>query len=136
MCLVPLHPRRKGCSVVEGKDITKPKVEALAAAADRCWDAIMAKDLSGFASAFRASFEAQVAMFPGMVTPTIVCSEEDGAMRYTLQPDIDKWNATAGVLALKFTGAGGGGYLALVVEDTSAFCSAHAEAIALRIRRN
>jgi len=39
------------------------------------------------------------------------------------------------VLAWKMPGAGGGGYLALVVEDAGAFCDAHPEAIALKIRR-
>lgn len=39
------------------------------------------------------------------------------------------------VLAWKMPGAGGGGYLALVVTDASAFASKHPEAIELKIRR-
>ena len=136
LCLIPLEPRPKGCSVVEGKDITAEKVKALADAADRCWTAIISKNLQAFADACRASFEAQIAMFPGMVTPTIRTDASDSrGVRISLQPALDKWAATEGVLALKFTGAGGGGYLALAVSDAPAFCLAHPEAIALHIRR-
>lgn len=143
LCLIPLEPRRKGCSVIEGKDINLPKVQALASAADDCWKAIMSKDLQAFSSAFRASFEAQTAMFPGMVTPTIFPVSEEGdestggaaPEKISFQPVIDKWINTPGVLALKFTGAGGGGYFALVVDDVTKFRDAHKEAIPLKIRR-
>lgn len=36
VCLVPMFPRRPGCSVVDGKDITPAKVKDLTEAADRC----------------------------------------------------------------------------------------------------
>ncbi len=101
VCLVPMFPRRPGCSVVEGKDITPEKVADLASAAARCWDAILARDLEAFASAFRDSFDAQVAMFPAMMQP--------GVKGY-----IDSWRDKA--LAWKMLGAGGGGHLALVVD--------------------
>ena len=101
LCMIPMFPRRPGCSVVEGKDITKAKVEALAAAADACWNAILARDIDAFAAAYKASFEAQIAMFPAMIQP--------GVQEY-----IDKYSAMPGVLAWKMPGAGGGGYLALV----------------------
>ena len=71
LVMIPMEPRRPGCSVVEGKDITPEKVKALADAADACWKAILAHDLDAFAAAYRASFEAQIAMFPGMVNPSI-----------------------------------------------------------------
>ena len=97
----------------------------------------LAHDLEGFAAAYQASFEAQIAMFPGMVTPSIFVSPtlkgERTAM--SVQPDIDKYRAMEGVLAWKLTGAGGGGYLALVVKDAAAFCEQHEEAIELHIRR-
>ena len=96
-----MFPRRPGCSVVEGKDITPAKVKALTSAADRCWDAIMARDLTAFATAFRDSFDAQVAMFPAMMQPGV-------------QDHIDRWADKA--LAWKMLGAGGGGHLALVVD--------------------
>ena len=119
LCMIPMFPRRPGCSVVEGKDITEPKVRALASAADNCWNAIMARDLAGFTDAYRASFEAQVAMFPAMIQP--------GVQEY-----IDKYSAMSGVLAWKMPGAGGGGYLALVCSSRNAFPEG---AISLVIRR-
>ena len=134
LTMIPLHPRKPGCSVVAGKDITKPKVEALAKAADDCWDAIMAMDLDRFASAYKASFNAQVAMFPAMVDP--VLEGDDGPRtENSIQPFIDKWSIEPGVLSWKMPGAGGGGYLAFVVEDSSSFVSSHPEAIPLKIRR-
>ena len=119
LCMIPMFPRRPGCSVVEGKDITEPKVRALAAAADACWNAIMDMDLEGFAAAYLASFEAQIAMFPAMIQP--------GVQEY-----IDRYSAMPGVMAWKMPGAGGGGYLALVCSGREAFPEG---AIPLVIRR-
>lgn len=121
LVMIPMEPRRPGCSVVEGKDITEPKVKALAKAADDCWNAILAKDLGAFAAAYRASFDAQVAMFPAMIQGCV-------------QDYIDKFRDE--VLAWKLPGAGGGGYLACVVDDAQAFMNAHPEAIRLTIRRS
>lgn len=138
LCMIPLEPRRPGCSVVEGKDITPAKVHALTEAAAACWEAIMQRNLSAFAASYRASFEAQVAMFPGMVRPTrgeVGCKDDAPEDQDFIVDAIAHWSAEPGVLAWKMPGAGGGGYLALVVEDTSRFCQAHAEAIPLRIRR-
>lgn len=122
LCLVPMFPRKPGCSVVENKDITETKVKALAKAANDCWEAIMQTDLEAFAAAYRASFEAQISMFPAMIQP--------GVQNY-----INHYSAMNDVLAWKMPGAGGGGYLALVVEDASAFCQSTTEAIPLTIRR-
>lgn len=102
LCLVPMFPRRPGCSVVEGKDITPQKVKALADAADRCWEAIKSRDLPAFAKAYQDSFDAQISMFPAMVA--------DGVQDY-----IDKYADKS--LAHKLAGAGGGGYLALVIDS-------------------
>ena len=123
LCLIPMDPRRPGCSVVEGKDINVDKVKALALAADDCWSAIMNMDLAAFAAAYKASFDAQVAMFPAMIQGCV-------------QSYIDKYSVTDGVLAWKMPGAGGGGYLACVVKDVADFCVANPEAIQLRIRRS
>ena len=119
--MIPMEPRPDGCSVVEGKDITTEKVKALTSAADRCWDAIMKKDLEAFSSAYMDSFKAQVAMFPAMI---------QGSVPQYIEKYKDK------VLAYKMPGAGGGGYLACVVQDTTLFLEEHPNAIALHIRRS
>ncbi len=132
LVMIPLEPRRPGCSVVEGKDITQAKVKALTDAADACWTAILAHDLHGFATAYQASFNAQVAMFPAMVNPVAYgkpCPET------CVEPYIEKYSKMRGVLAWKMPGAGGGGYLALVVENAKAFAEDYSEAIELHIRR-
>lgn len=137
ICMIPMFPRRPGCSVVENKIITGEKVRNLAKAAAECWDAIMKRDLDGFVSAFKASFDAQVSMFPGMVKPTIVGnglnddSVDDGFLP-TVQDYIDKYSKMPGVLAWKMPGAGGGGYLVLVCSSRRAFPE---EAIEITIRR-
>ena len=122
LCLVPMFPRKNGCSVVENKDITETKVKTLAKAADDCWEAIMRTDLKAFAAAYRASFEAQISMFPAMIQPGV-------------QDYINHYSAMDGVLAWKMPGAGGGGYLALVIENANIFCQSVTEAIPLTIRR-
>lgn len=123
LCMIPMEPRCPGCSVVEGQDITPGKVRALAASAERCWTAIMNMDLDAFATAYKDSFHAQVAMFPAMI--------QGGVSDY-----IEKYSAMEDVLAWKMPGAGGGGYLAVVVKNAGEFCNAHPEAIELRIRRS
>ncbi len=115
--LVPMFPRRPGCSVVEGKDIVPEKVKNLTEAADRCWDAIMKKDLAAFAKAFCDSFNAQVAMFPAMMQPGVAeCID----------------NIRDKALAWKMLGAGGGGHLALVLPDDATLTG---EMIPVKIRR-
>ena len=122
LAMVPMDPRQPGCSVVEGKDITEPKVKALADAAERCWNAMMAMDLEAFATAFKDSFNAQIAMFPAMIQGCVPAY-------------IEKYSSLSDVLAWKMPGAGGGGYLICVVKDVEAFISSHPEAIRLTIRR-
>ena len=120
LIMIPMEPRSPGCSVVEGKDITGPKIRALTQAADDCWRAIMAKDLDAFAAAYKASFDAQTAMFPAMIQGCV-------------QGYIDQYKDK--VLAWKMPGAGGGGYLACVVDDVEKFSREHPESIRLTIRR-
>lgn len=115
--LVPMFPRRPGCSVVEGKDITAEKVLNLTEAADRCWNAIMDMDLEAFARAFLDSFNAQISMFPSMIQPGV-------------QDFIDKYSKKA--LAWKMLGAGGGGHLALVLPYDTEISE---EMIPIKIRR-
>ena len=118
-----MESRQPGCSVVKGKDITELKVKALADAADRCWNAILAKDLDGFAKAYKDSFNAQTSMFPAMIQGCV-------------QEYIDKYSANPDVLAWKMPGAGGGGYLACVVKDAEAFVEKTPVAIQVTIRRS
>jgi glycerol-3-phosphate cytidylyltransferase-like family protein len=100
--LVPLDPRQRGYNPLEGTKITADGALALADAANACWDAILARDIRAFGSAFRASFEAQVAMFPNMINETV-------------KDIIDRHKDTA--LGWKLSGAGGGGYVIFVSEQ-------------------
>lgn len=100
--LVPLGPRRQGYSVLSDTRIDATGAKALADAAEACWNAIRTKDPGAFGMAFKASFDAQVAMFPHMV--------DEGIRQVIAQ------HAT-GSLGWKLSGAGGGGYLILVRRD-------------------
>ena len=122
LVMVPMEPRHPDCNVLEGKDITEPKVKQLTCAAEECWNAIMARDLQAFAKAYKASFDAQTALFPAMIQGEV-------------QAYIDKYSAMPEVLAWKMPGAGGGGYLAMVVDDARRFCAEREEGIRLVIRR-
>jgi cytidyltransferase-like protein len=112
--LVPLGQRAPDFDVLKGKTITAPKARALAAAADACWRSIHAMDLPEFGRQVRASFEAQVALFPRM-------------MNRAVKEMIREHGKNA--LGWKLSGAGGGGYLVLVTEKPVA------GAIGLKIRR-
>ena len=120
LVMIPMDPREPGCSVVDGKDINETNVKTLASAADRCWTAIINKDLQTFASAYMDSFNAQTAMFPAMIQGCV-------------QSYIEKYKNL--VLAYKMPGAGGGGYLACVVKDAELFSKEHQESIRLTIRK-
>ncbi len=100
--LVPLSPRDESFNVLQGTRINATGARTLADAADDCWSALLRKDASAFGSAFRRSFEAQVAMFPNMV---------DNGIRATIAAHADKANGW------KLSGAGGGGYLILVRKE-------------------
>lgn len=104
LALVPMFPRPEGTSVIVGSRIDAEGVKRLTQASAECWDAIQTMDLEAFARAYQASFEAQVAMFPAMMAP--------GVSEY-----IDRYRGKA--LAWKMSGAGGGGYLAIVHDGTS-----------------
>ncbi|MBR0499679.1 MAG: adenylyltransferase/cytidyltransferase family protein [Bacteroidales bacterium] len=133
LCMIPMFPRRPGCSVVEGSNITRENVIALADAANACWNAIMARDLKAFASAYKASFDAQTTLFPGMIHPSgEQLPEVDDGFLPTVEAYIKKYSVMPGVLAWKMPGAGGGGYLALVCESSDSFPEG---AIPLVIRR-
>jgi cytidyltransferase-like protein len=103
--MVLLWPRPAGFNPVPDARLNEENVGYLTRAAEKCWDAILARDLQQFALHFRESFEAQVRLFPSMVNPDI-------------QKVMDTYRETA--LAWKLAGAGGGGYLVLVAEKPMA----------------
>ena len=111
---ITLPPRAGQFNVLDKTDISVERARALAEAADGVWDAIQAKDVQRLGKSFRASFEAQVAMFPLMKSRSVIDT-------------IEQYQEKA--LGWKLAGAGGGGYLVLIsgtpVEN----------AIRIRIRR-
>jgi len=113
--MVALSPRRSVYNVLNRTDITRSKVKDLADAAEQCWKAILDKDVRAFGSAFKASFEAQIAMFPNMVNEGILetLDQQKGAN-----------------IGWKLSGAGGGGYLIFVAENPK-----KTHGIKIRIRR-
>jgi cytidyltransferase-like protein len=100
--LVPLGPREKGFDVLSDTHIDAAGARALAEATTRCWKGILEQDLAGFGAGMRAAFEAQVRMFPLMLSPLV-------------QEALDQHRD--GALGWKVSGAGGGGYLILVSRD-------------------
>jgi cytidyltransferase-like protein len=97
--LVSLGPRDAGFNVLENTQIDLDGAKALSKATDQCWEAIKTQDIKHFGSSIKTSFEAQVAMFPNMMTASV-------------QKLIEKYQGKA--LGWKLSGAGGGGYLILV----------------------
>jgi len=99
--LIPLGPRQHNYHVLEGTRIDEAGARALSVATDDCWRAIKERDLAGFGRAVRMSYEAQIAMFPNMVSPV-------------MNELIDRYRDQA--YGWKVSGAGGGGYLILVAD--------------------
>ncbi len=96
--LIPLGPRETGFDVLSNTRIDHAGAKALSDAADACWDAILRQDIVGMGHSMRASFEAQIAMFPHMIVPSVPRL-------------IERYHGEA--LGWKVSGAGGGGYLIL-----------------------
>jgi hypothetical protein len=99
--LVPLGPRHADFDVLADTRIDRSKAKALADATDACWQAIQNHNVHAFGASFRASFEAQIAMFPNMMNDMVTAL-------------ITKYQDMA--LGWKLSGAGGGGYLILVCD--------------------
>ena len=123
LVMIPIDPRPAGCSVVQGSQITTPNVLALTSAADRCWQAILSRNLDAFASAYADSFNAQTTLFPAMIQGTV-------------QSYIDQHTTDPDILAYKMPGAGAGGYLACVVTNAPHYLASHPQAIQINIRRS
>ena len=112
--LIPLTPRVDSYDVLADTRIGESSARALSNAAKACWEGLLAMNVEKAGRAMRDSFEAQIAMFPNMVTPEILEQLD------IYKPLVKGW---------KLSGAGGGGYLIL-------FNDALVEnAIQIRIRR-
>lgn len=112
--LVPLYPRHDNYDVLSDTEITTKNAKKLSDAANEAWIALKNKDIRKLGDCVRRSFEAQIAMYPHMVT--------DGIFKV-----LSKYKENA--LGWKLSGAGGGGYLTFVSEV------AIENAIQIRIRR-
>lgn len=99
--LITLWPRPANTDLLSNTSFTEDNIQKLTLASELCWKAILDKDLQSFGEAFQASFVAQTQIFPNMINKEI-------------ESVIAKYKDTA--LAWKLSGAGGGGYLALVSE--------------------
>jgi hypothetical protein len=96
-----LWPRPVDFNVLSETKINRKNVMALTEAADFTWEGLKSKSMNLFSIGFLNSFNAQVKMFPKMMTPEIA-------------KEIDKYRNQA--FAWKLSGAGGGGYLILISE--------------------
>jgi galactokinase/mevalonate kinase-like predicted kinase len=111
---VPLNPRASGYDVLADTNINSENAKALAEATSATWEAIFRKDIKDFGSHFKASFNAQVTMFPNMINEEVLSTIELHR------------NKTTG---WKLSGAGGGGYLVFISEEHIP------DAIKIKIRR-
>jgi glycerol-3-phosphate cytidylyltransferase-like family protein len=99
--LVPLYPRYENYDVLSNTNISAEEAKRLSEASNACWNAILNGDIRQFGLSVRDSFDAQIAMYPNMVSEDIL----DVLAVYK-----DR------ALGWKLSGAGGGGYLILVSE--------------------
>lgn len=112
--MIPLYPRHDNYDVLSNTKIDESSVKKLSEATETCWKALQQQDAQAVGKAMVQSFEAQIAMFPSMVSPDIL-----------KQIEVFK----SKVLGWKVSGAGGGGYLIFFSEQPIE------NAIQIRIRR-
>ena len=96
---LPLSPRVLSFDVLANTDINEDNAKQLAIASDNVWNGIEKMDIKEFGKAFTDSFNAQVKMFPNMIT------EETTKAINSIKDKVFGW---------KISGAGGGGYLILI----------------------
>jgi galactokinase/mevalonate kinase-like predicted kinase len=113
--LIPLYPRKSSYDVLAGTMIDQAGAQALSDAAEGCWRALASRNIELVGKYMVDSFNAQISMFPNMVTEDIL-EQING-----FKPDVSGW---------KVSGAGGGGYLIFLSEKPLK------NAIQIRIRRN
>ena len=97
--LVALPLRRDGYTPFAGMKVTAEGVRRLAVATEAIWEAVKRHDVVAWGKATTESFEAQIAMFPAMMSPE-------------MEETIKQYRGT--VCGWKITGAGGGGYLVVI----------------------
>lgn len=112
--LIPLYPRVASYDVLANTNIDIIGAKALSDAAEKCWNGLLSKDAELVGKSMTESFDAQISMFPNMVTSDILNQIN------ILKNDVLGW---------KVSGAGGGGYLIFFSEKTLL------NAIQIRIRR-
>jgi cytidyltransferase-like protein len=112
--MIPLYPRHKNYDVLADTHIDSINAKKLSKATEACWNALLLQDAPGVGKAMTQSFEAQIVMFPNMVSTDILSQIESYKSR---------------VLGWKISGAGGGGYMIFFSEQPLE------NAIQIRIRR-
>jgi len=112
--MIPLYPRNDNYDVLADQNINVESAARLSVAAENCWQELLNKNAIGVGESMKESFEAQIAMFPNMLTHGVFEQIE----QYKNQ-----------VFGWKLSGAGGGGYLIFFSEQTVE------NAIQIRIRR-
>jgi cytidyltransferase-like protein len=112
--MIPLYPRIDCYDVLANKNIDETRATRLSKATEKCWQAILNRNAIEVGESMTESFEAQIAMFPNMLTHGVL-------------EQIEQYKSK--VFGWKLSGAGGGGYLIFFSENTVE------NAIQIRIRR-
>ena len=112
--MIPLYPRNTSYDVLADQKIDTEGATRLSVATDTCWKGLIDRNAQVVGQAMTESFEAQISMFPNMLTHGVLEQIEQYRSR---------------VLGWKLSGAGGGGYLIFFSENIVE------NAIQIRIRR-
>jgi len=112
--MIPLYPRNNSYDVLADQKIDTEGATRLSVATDTCWQGLIDMNAQVVGKAMTESFEAQISMFPNMLTHGVLEQIEQYKSR---------------VLGWKLSGAGGGGYLIFFSENNVE------NAIQIRIRR-
>jgi hypothetical protein len=112
--MIPLYPRIDCYDVLANKNIDETRATRLSKATEKCWKSILNRNAKEVGESMTESFEAQIAMFPNMLTHGVL-------------EQIEQYKSK--VFGWKLSGAGGGGYLIFFSEQTVE------NAIQIRIRR-